>query len=67
VTDFYGVLFVRVEKKSGETLLARVIELVARARREKSSIERFIERFSKYYTPGVLSMSAVVALHSHSS
>ncbi len=57
-----GVLFVRVEKKSSETLLARVIELVARARREKSSIERFIEKFSKYYTPVVLSMSAVVAL-----
>ncbi len=57
-----GVLFIRVEKRSGETLLARVIELVEKARREKSRIERFVEKFSKYYTPTVIMISILVAL-----
>ncbi len=57
-----GVLFIRVEKRSGKTLLARVIELVEKARREKSRIERFVEKFSKYYTPTVIMISILVAL-----
>ena len=56
-----GVLLVRVEKKAQETLLAKVINLVKRARKEKSDIERFVEKFSKYYTPSIL-LSALVVI-----
>ncbi len=55
-----GVLIVKVERRAHETILARVIELVKLARKEKSDIERFVEKFSKYYTPAILSLALIV-------
>ena len=57
-----GALLVRVERKAGETLLAKVIKLVAQARKERSEIERFVEQFAKYYTPAVMLLAAAIAI-----
>ena len=43
-----------------ETTFGRIIELVEEAQDSKSEAERFIDRFSKYYTPAVLILAFVV-------
>lgn len=45
-------------KKVGEdTTFGKIIELVEEAQDTKSSAEKFIDRFAKYYTPSVLVLS----------
>ncbi len=56
-----GVLRVRMEKAAGESTLARMIELVAEAEGRKTRSERFIERFARYYTPGVTLAAVLMA------
>lgn len=45
-------------------LFGRIIELVEEAQDSKSEAERFIDRFSKYYTPAVLVIGFMVWLFS---
>ncbi|PIO79893.1 putative cadmium-transporting ATPase [Streptococcus parauberis] len=49
-----GTLQLRTEKIGDETTFGKIIELVEEAQDSKSKAERFIDRFSKYYTPAVL-------------
>ena len=47
-----------------DTTFGKIIELVEEAQDSKSEAERFIDRFSKYYTPAVLVLSFIVWLFS---
>ncbi|MCS7059462.1 MAG: heavy metal translocating P-type ATPase [Meiothermus sp.] len=49
-----GALTVRVERAGQDTTLARVLCLVEEAQANKAPTERFIDRFSRYYTPWVM-------------
>ncbi|MDI9494710.1 MAG: heavy metal translocating P-type ATPase, partial [Bacillota bacterium] len=54
-----------VANRVGEdTTFGKIIELVEEAQDSKSEAERFIDRFSKYYTPAVLVLSLIVWLFS---
>ncbi|RJQ54863.1 MAG: cadmium-translocating P-type ATPase [Nitrospiraceae bacterium] len=55
-----GYLEVTVEKKSGETLLSRIIKLVEEAERKKSKTEKVIDRFARFYTPAVIALAFAV-------
>lgn len=57
-----GYLEVRVTKKSNETVLSKIIELVKESQKRKSNTETFIEKFAKYYTPAVVLIAAAVAI-----
>ncbi|PSH63307.1 heavy metal translocating P-type ATPase [Phyllobacterium brassicacearum] len=57
-----GVLRIRVTATSEDNTIARVIRLVAEAQESKAPTERFIDRFSRYYTPGVMVAAALVAV-----
>jgi Cd2+/Zn2+-exporting ATPase len=57
-----GVLKVRVSATSSDNTIARVVKLVEEAQEAKAPTERFIERFSRYYTPGVIVVAALVAV-----
>jgi len=57
-----GFLEVRVTKRSDETMLSKIIKLVEEAQRMKSPTEKFIDRFSKYYTPSVIFLALCVAI-----
>ncbi len=57
-----AVLRVRVTAAAADNTIARVVKLVEEAQESKSPTERFIDRFSKYYTPGVLLVGALIAL-----
>lgn len=57
-----GVLKVRVTAVASDNTIARVVRLVEEAQEAKAPTERFIDRFSRYYTPAVLAVGALVAL-----
>ena len=57
-----GTLKVVAEKVGEDTTFGKIIELVEEAQDSKSSAERFIDKFAKYYTPIVLVLALVVGL-----
>ncbi|PDT25898.1 heavy metal translocating P-type ATPase [Rhizobium sp. L9] len=57
-----AVLRVRVTAAAADNTIARVVKLVEEAQESKAPTERFIERFSRYYTPGVVVVAALVAV-----
>ncbi len=56
-----GYLEVKVTKRSGETVLSKIIELVKDSQKNKSRTEAFIERFANYYTPAVIGLAILIA------
>lgn len=57
-----AALRVRVTAAAADNTIARVVKLVEEAQESKAPTERFIDRFSKYYTPGVVAVAALVAI-----
>ncbi|TCU22468.1 Cd2+/Zn2+-exporting ATPase [Rhizobium azibense] len=57
-----GALRIKVTAASADNTIARVIKLVEEAQESKAPTERFIDRFSRYYTPGVVAAAALVAI-----
>src|SRR3954471_19248831 len=57
-----AVLRVRVMATATDNTIARVVRLVEVAQESKAPTERFIDRFSRYYTPGVVAVGALVAI-----
>jgi Zn2+/Cd2+-exporting ATPase len=57
-----SVLEVRVDKAASDNTIARIIKLVSEAEEGKGNTARFIDRFSRYWTPGVLAVSVLVAI-----
>ena len=55
-----GTLQIAADRVGEDTTFGKIIELVEEAQDSKSEAERFIDRFSKYYTPAVLLLSIVV-------
>lgn len=57
-----GTLVVQAEKVGEDTTFGRLIELVEEAQDSQTKTQRFIDRFSQYYTPLVLLLSIIVGL-----
>ena len=57
-----GAIRVRVTAAAADNTIARVVRLVEEAQESKAPTERFIDRFSRYYTPAVLTVGALVAI-----
>ena len=55
-----GTLLIQAEKVGEDTTFGKIIELVEEAQDTKSSAEKFIDRFAKYYTPSVLVLSFLI-------
>lgn len=55
-----GTIQVQALKVGEDTTFGKIIELVEEAQDSKSQTERFIDRFSKHYTPVVLALALVV-------
>ena len=55
-----GTLQIVANRVGEDTTFGKIIELVEEAQDSKSEAERFIDRFSKYYTPFVLLLAVVV-------
>jgi len=59
-----GTLQIVADRVGEDTTFGKIIELVEEAQDSKSETERFIDRFSKNYTPAVLVLSFIVWLFS---
>lgn len=57
-----GTLQMQATKVGEDTTFARIIALVEEAQDAKSPVERFIDKFAKYYTPAVVVIAAAVFL-----
>lgn len=57
-----AALRVQVTAAAQDNTIARVVRLVEEAQESKAPTERFIDRFSRYYTPGVVVVAALVAV-----
>ncbi len=55
-----GTIQITADRVGEDTTFGKIIELVEEAQDSKSEAERFIDRFSKYYTPAVLLLSMLV-------
>lgn len=59
-----GTIQIAADRVGEDTTFGKIIELVEEAQDSKSEAERFIDRFSRHYTPAVLLFAVVVWLFS---
>ena len=57
-----GVLKVTVTKKSTETLVSRIVQLVIESQKHKAGIERLVDRFARVYVPIVIALAIFTAV-----
>ena len=57
-----GVIFAKTIRLAGQSAAARILQLVEDANERKSKAESFITRFSRFYTPIVVSLALLLAL-----
>lgn len=57
-----AALRVRVTATAEDNTIARVVRLVEEAQESKAPTERFIDSFSRYYTPAIVVIAALVAI-----
>ncbi len=57
-----GVLYICTESLYHNSTVAKILELVEHAEEKKAKSERFITRFSRWYTPCVVVVAATLAL-----
>lgn len=57
-----GTVYLRANRVAEDSTFGKILELVEEAQDAKSSTEKFIDHFSKYYTPAVLVIGLMVGL-----
>ena len=55
-----GYLEVAADRVGDDTTFSRILELIEEAQENKAPTQKFLERFSNYYTPAILILSIVV-------
>jgi len=54
-----GSFIMRAERVGGETLLARIVQLVGQAQRSRAPIQRLADRVAKWFVPIVVAVAAI--------
>ena len=54
-----GGLIMRAEKVGGDTMLARIVQMVAEAQRSRAPIQRLADQVAGYFVPAVLGVALV--------
>ncbi len=57
-----GSLEVLVTRLAADNTLSRIVQLVQEAQAQRAPTQRLIDRFARWYTPGVVLLAALVAL-----
>jgi Cd2+/Zn2+-exporting ATPase len=56
-----GVLMIAVTKKAGETVVSKIMVLVAQSSKRKATMEKLVDRFAKVYVPIVIVLAVLTA------
>lgn len=54
-----GALIITTEKVGSDTMLARIVQLVAQAQRSRAPIQRLADQVSGYFVPAVIGVAAI--------
>ncbi|MDR3399119.1 MAG: heavy metal translocating P-type ATPase [Pandoraea sp.] len=57
-----GLIVYRTNVAPGDTTLARIVRIVETAQQQRSPTQRFVDKFSRVYTPAVVLCALLVAL-----
>ncbi len=57
-----GYVVVRADKVGEDTTFARILQMVEEAQDKKAKTQKFLETFSRYYTPAIIVLSVVLYL-----
>lgn len=57
-----GRLKIKVTRDFGQSTVAKILDLVENASSQKASVENFITRFARYYTPAVVFLALAIAV-----
>ncbi|MBE6493810.1 MAG: cadmium-translocating P-type ATPase [Methanosphaera stadtmanae] len=57
-----GYLEIKVTKESKDTVISKIVNLVKKAQLNKSDTETFVDKFSSYYTPLIITGAVLVAI-----
>lgn len=57
-----GHLLIQVDRRYGESTVAKILDLVENASRHKAPTEKFITRFARVYTPVVVVIATLLAV-----
>ena len=57
-----GYLEIAAERVGDDTTFARILHMVEEAQERKAPTQKFIERFARWYTPGIILLSLVVGI-----
>ncbi|KOC91051.1 zinc/cadmium/mercury/lead-transporting ATPase [Winslowiella iniecta] len=51
-----------VVSRSGESAIDRILHLIEQAEERRAPIERFLDRFSRYYTPAIMALALLITV-----
>ena len=60
--NLHGYMEARVTKPASDSTLAKIIETTFQATKSKAETQKFIEKFSAYYTPAVIAAALLLVL-----
>lgn len=55
-----GYLIIRAQRVGDDTTFARILQMVEEAQDKKAHTQKFLEKFSKYYTPSIIVLALLV-------
>ena len=62
VVNTSGVLLIRTTKEFAQSTVSRILSIIEENNETKSKQEKFITKFSRYYTPIVVALAVIVAI-----
>lgn len=57
-----GTLEIEVTHLAEDNAISRVIQMVEAAQERRAPVQRFVDRFAKYYTPAVVVLASLIAI-----
>lgn len=57
-----GYLIIRADKVGDDTTFARILQMVEEAQDKKAKTQKFLEKFSRYYTPAIILLAIILYL-----
>jgi P-type Cu+ transporter len=57
-----GALIMRAEKVGGDTLLARIVQMVAEAQRSRAPVQRLADQVAAWFVPAVIGVAVLAAI-----